>query len=59
MNAAARQRIAAFLAQPVLSRLFAALTLIAVAGVALFAATVFLSKLALARWHESELPRDA
>ena len=40
-------------------RLFAALTLIALAGVAMFAATVALSKLALARWHESELPRDA
>ena len=40
-------------------RLFAALTLIALAGVAMFAATVALSKIALARWHESELPRDA
>ena len=37
-------------------RLFAALVLIAAAGVALFALTVWLSKLALARWHESELP---
>jgi NitT/TauT family transport system permease protein len=36
-------------------RLFAALTLIALAGVALFAATVWLSRLALARWHESEV----
>jgi NitT/TauT family transport system permease protein len=36
-------------------RLFAALTLIALAGVALFAATVAVSRLALARWHESEL----
>ena len=39
-------------------RLFAALTLIALAGVVMFAATVALSKLALARWHESELRRD-
>ncbi|MGA8032931.1 MAG: ABC transporter permease [Casimicrobiaceae bacterium] len=39
-------------------RLFAALLLIAAAGVAMFAATVGLSRLALARWHESELPRD-
>jgi NitT/TauT family transport system permease protein len=37
-------------------RLFAALVLIAVTGVALFAATVWLSRFALARWHESELP---
>ena len=36
-------------------RLFAALVLIALAGVALFAATVGLSRFALARWHESEL----
>ncbi|MGE5170941.1 MAG: ABC transporter permease [Rudaea sp.] len=36
-------------------RLFAALVLIAAAGVALFAATVGLSRLALSRWHESEL----
>ena len=39
-------------------RLFAALLLIAAAGVAMFAATAGLSRLALARWHESELPRD-
>ena len=39
-------------------RLFAALVLIAVAGVALFAATVSLSRLALARWHESELATE-
>ena len=39
-------------------RLFAALVLIAGAGVAMFAATVGLSRVALARWHESELPRD-
>ena len=37
-------------------RLFAALVLIAVTGVVLFAATVALSKLALSRWHESETP---
>ncbi len=36
-------------------RLFAALVLIALAGVAMFAATVGLSRLALSRWHESEL----
>jgi NitT/TauT family transport system permease protein len=35
-------------------RLFAALVLIAAAGVALFAATVWLSRAALSRWHESE-----
>jgi NitT/TauT family transport system permease protein len=36
-------------------RLFAALVLIAVTGVALFGITVWLSRLALSRWHESEL----
>jgi len=36
-------------------RLFAALVLIAVTGVALFGLTVCLSRLALSRWHESEL----
>jgi NitT/TauT family transport system permease protein len=35
-------------------RLFAALVLIAGAGVALFAATVAVSRIALSRWHESE-----
>jgi len=35
-------------------RLFAALFLIAAAGIALFAATVWLSRAALSRWHESE-----
>ena len=35
-------------------RLFAALVLIAAAGIALFAATVFLSHVMLSRWHESE-----
>lgn len=36
-------------------RLFAALVLIAVAGVALFSLSVLASRLALGRWHESEL----
>jgi NitT/TauT family transport system permease protein len=36
-------------------RLFAALVLIAVAGVTLFAGAVVLSRLVLGRWHESEL----
>lgn len=40
-------------------RLFAALVLIALAGVALFAATVGLSRLALSRWHESALDVDS
>jgi NitT/TauT family transport system permease protein len=40
-------------------RLFAALVLIAIAGVALFAASVGLSRLALSRWHESELRTEA
>ncbi len=35
-------------------RLFAALFLIAVTGVALFAATVWISRATLSRWHESE-----
>ncbi|MGH8802093.1 MAG: ABC transporter permease [Casimicrobiaceae bacterium] len=39
-------------------RMFAALTLIAAAGIALFAITAALARAALARWHESELPRD-
>ena len=39
-------------------RLFAALVLIALAGVVMFAATVALSRLALARWHESELRHE-
>jgi NitT/TauT family transport system permease protein len=39
-------------------RLFAALALIALAGVAMFAATVAVSRLALARWHESELRHE-
>jgi NitT/TauT family transport system permease protein len=40
-------------------RLFAALVLIAVTGVAMFGLTVWLSRLALSRWHESELaPRE-
>ncbi len=40
-------------------RLFAALALIAAAGVAMFASTVALSRIALARWHESEMRHDA
>lgn len=36
-------------------RLFAALVLIALAGVAIFAATSGLARLCLSRWHESEL----
>ena len=36
-------------------RLFAALVLITAAGVALFGLTIALSRLALSRWHESEL----
>ena len=36
-------------------RLFAALVLIAAAGVALFGASVLAARLALGRWHESEL----
>jgi len=36
-------------------RLFAALVLIALCGVVLFALTVWASNAALSRWHESEL----
>jgi NitT/TauT family transport system permease protein len=36
-------------------RLFAALVLITLSGVALFALTVWLSRLVLSRWHESEV----
>ena len=36
-------------------RLFAALALITLSGVALFGATVWLSRLVLSRWHESEI----
>jgi len=36
-------------------RLFAALFLITVTGVAMFAATALLARLALSRWHESEI----
>lgn len=39
-------------------RLFAALVLIALAGVTLFAVTVGVSRVALSRWHESELHVD-
>jgi NitT/TauT family transport system permease protein len=40
-------------------RLFAALLLIALAGIALFAATVWLSRAVLSRWHESETTAPA
>jgi NitT/TauT family transport system permease protein len=39
-------------------RLFAALFLITLCGVALFAGVLWLSNVALARWHESELRAD-
>ena len=39
-------------------RLFAALFLITACGVLLFGAVLALSRAALARWHESELPND-
>ncbi len=39
-------------------RMFAALLLITVAGVVLFAAMVWLSRLALASWHESEIAAE-
>ncbi len=39
-------------------RLFAALLLVTLAGIALFAAMVWISKLALAHWHESELAAE-
>jgi len=39
-------------------RLFAALFLITACGVALFGAVLLVSRLALARWHESELAAD-
>ena len=39
-------------------RLFAALVLIALAGVGLFAGVVAITRVALRRWHESELPGD-
>jgi hypothetical protein len=39
-------------------RLFAALVLITLAGVALYLAVSVLSRYALARWHESELARS-
>jgi NitT/TauT family transport system permease protein len=40
-------------------RMFAALFLITVAGVALFTSMIGLSKLALGGWHESEIVREA
>ena len=39
-------------------RLFAALLLITVTGIALFLVVSWLSRLALHRWHESELPQE-
>ncbi len=39
-------------------RLFAALFLITATGIALFLLVSWLSRLALRRWHESELPRE-
>lgn len=39
-------------------RMFAALALVTLTGVALFGATVWLSRIVLGRWHESELERD-
>ncbi len=40
-------------------RMFAALALITLSGVAIFAALTALSHLALRRWHESALPRES
>jgi NitT/TauT family transport system permease protein len=39
-------------------RLFAALLLITLAGIALFLAVTWFARLALGRWHESELPLE-
>ena len=39
-------------------RLFAALVLITATGIVLFLAVSWLSRLALRRWHESELPQE-
>jgi NitT/TauT family transport system permease protein len=39
-------------------RMFAALALVTLAGVTLFAGTVWVSRLVLGRWHESELERE-
>jgi len=39
-------------------RLFAALVLITATGVALFGVVLLLSRIALSRWHESELAGD-
>ncbi|NOZ32311.1 MAG: ABC transporter permease, partial [Alphaproteobacteria bacterium] len=39
-------------------RLFAALVLLSIAGVAIYGATSLISHLALRRWHESALRRD-
>jgi NitT/TauT family transport system permease protein len=38
--------------------MFAALSLVSLIGVAMFLLTTWLSRLALGRWHESELRRE-
>ena len=40
-------------------RMFAALVLLAITGIAIYFATSLLSYLALRRWHESAMPKDA
>src|SRR5205085_7914664 len=40
-------------------RMFAALVLLAIAGIAIYFATSLLSYLGLRRWHESAMPKDA
>jgi NitT/TauT family transport system permease protein len=40
-------------------RMFAALALLSAAGVAIFAALSLVQRLALRRWHESALRKDA
>ncbi|MGY6708412.1 MAG: ABC transporter permease, partial [Rhizobiaceae bacterium] len=39
-------------------RLFAALILLSLLGIAIFAVTTFISWLALHRWHESSVRRE-
>jgi NitT/TauT family transport system permease protein len=39
-------------------RLFAALILITLTGIALFLLVTALAKMSLRRWHESELPQE-
>jgi len=39
-------------------RLFAALILITLTGIALFLLVTVLARLSLRRWHESELPQE-